>query len=145
MLQFHSCAIAYLCIMSYIVIKILNETRPMWYYVLAASLFVLSQLAWFLLSRVICKVRRFHQFHHSSYLRHTLSLGLKCESRRFVFGDPPRNRSCWCAISRLEEYYRRYVGRILDRDQRLLHDRSVMGDPRSLFATKLCLIRTIAN
>jgi hypothetical protein len=41
--------------MSYIVLKILNERRPMLYYVLAAALFVLSQLAWFLLSRVICK------------------------------------------------------------------------------------------
>lgn len=49
------CAIAYLAIMSYIVIRVLNETRPMWYYILAATLFVLSQLAWFLLSRVICK------------------------------------------------------------------------------------------
>ena len=42
--------------MSYIVLQVLNETRPLWYYVLAATLFVLSQLAWFLLSRVICKV-----------------------------------------------------------------------------------------
>ncbi|KAF8167210.1 chitin synthase III catalytic subunit [Crassisporium funariophilum] len=49
------CAIAYLAIMSYIVLHVLNETRPMWYYILAGCLFVLSQLAWFLLSRVICK------------------------------------------------------------------------------------------
>jgi len=48
-------ALLYFVIMAYIVLKILNETRPMWYYVLAATLFVLSQLAWFLLSRVICK------------------------------------------------------------------------------------------
>jgi len=48
-------ALAYLVIMSYIVLHVLNETRPMWYYILAACLFVLSQLAWFLLSRVICK------------------------------------------------------------------------------------------
>lgn len=80
MLQFHSCALAYLVIMSYIVLRILNETRPMWYYILAASLFILSQLAWFLLSRVICKVSRFHQFHHSSHLHRTLSLGFRCES-----------------------------------------------------------------
>ena len=46
----------YFIIMSYIVLKILNETRPMWYYILAAALFILSQLAWFLLSRVVCKV-----------------------------------------------------------------------------------------
>jgi len=49
------CAIAYLGIMTYIVVRVLNETRPMWYYVLAASLFILSQLALFLLSRVMCK------------------------------------------------------------------------------------------
>jgi len=49
------CAIAYLVIMAYIVLHVLNETRPMWYYVLSACLFVLSQLAWFLLGRVICK------------------------------------------------------------------------------------------
>ncbi|KDR85909.1 hypothetical protein GALMADRAFT_52946 [Galerina marginata CBS 339.88] len=49
------CAILYLGIMSYIVLHVLNETRPMWYYILAACLFVLSQLAWFLLGRVICK------------------------------------------------------------------------------------------
>ncbi|KAF9562104.1 hypothetical protein CPC08DRAFT_706988 [Agrocybe pediades] len=50
-----ACAILYLCIMSYIVLHVLNETRPMWFYILAACLFVLSQLAWFLLGRVICK------------------------------------------------------------------------------------------
>ncbi|KAF8174957.1 chitin synthase III catalytic subunit [Pholiota molesta] len=49
------CAVAYLLIMTYIVLRVLNETRPMWYYILAATLFVLSQLAGFLLSRVICK------------------------------------------------------------------------------------------
>ncbi|CAA7264959.1 unnamed protein product [Cyclocybe aegerita] len=49
------CALAYLGLMSYIVLRVLNETRPMWYYILAAGLFVLSQLAWFLLSRVICR------------------------------------------------------------------------------------------
>jgi len=48
-------AFLYLVIMSYVVLRVLNETRPMWYYVLATALFILSQLAWFLLSRVICK------------------------------------------------------------------------------------------
>ena len=51
------CAVAYFIIMAYIVLHMLNETRPMWYYVLAACLFILSQLAWFLLGKVICKVR----------------------------------------------------------------------------------------
>jgi len=48
-------AFLYLVIMSYIVLGILKETRPMWYYTLATALFALSQLAWFLLGRVICK------------------------------------------------------------------------------------------
>jgi hypothetical protein len=49
------CAVLYLAIMTYIVMHVLNETKPMWYYILAGCLFVLSQLAWFLLGRVICK------------------------------------------------------------------------------------------
>ena len=43
--------------MTYVVLGMLNELRPMWYYGLAAVLFVLSQLDFFLLSRVICNVR----------------------------------------------------------------------------------------
>ena len=43
--------------MAYVVLGMLNELRPMWYYVLAAILFVLSQLDYFLLSKVICRVR----------------------------------------------------------------------------------------
>ncbi|KAH7870170.1 chitin synthase III catalytic subunit-domain-containing protein [Lentinula edodes] len=49
-------AILYFGIMTYIVLAVLNETRPMWYYILSAGLFVLSQLAWFLLGKVICEV-----------------------------------------------------------------------------------------
>ena len=44
--------------MVYIVVRVLNETKPMWYYILAACLFILSQLSWFLLGRVICKVEK---------------------------------------------------------------------------------------
>ncbi|CAK5267517.1 unnamed protein product [Mycena citricolor] len=47
--------IIYFIIMTYIVLAVLNELRPMWFYVLSAVLFVLSQLAFFLLSKVICK------------------------------------------------------------------------------------------
>jgi len=47
--------IIYLVIMSYIVLQVLNEIRPLWYYILSAALFVLAQLAWFLLGKVICK------------------------------------------------------------------------------------------
>ncbi|KAH9948055.1 chitin synthase III catalytic subunit [Amylocystis lapponica] len=48
-------AILYFCLMLYVVLGILNEVRPIWYYILAAVLFVLSQLDYFLLSKVICK------------------------------------------------------------------------------------------
>lgn len=50
-------ALIYLATMTYIVLAVLNEFRPMWFYLLAAVLFVLSQLDWFLLSNVICRVR----------------------------------------------------------------------------------------
>lgn len=52
-----SAALIYFFVMLYIVLGILNEVRPVWYYILAAVLFVLSQLDFFLLSKVICKVR----------------------------------------------------------------------------------------
>lgn len=42
--------------MAFIVLHVLNETRPMWYFLLSAALFVLAQLAWFLLGKVICNV-----------------------------------------------------------------------------------------
>ncbi|KAF5312579.1 hypothetical protein D9619_002465 [Psilocybe cf. subviscida] len=48
------CAIIYFLIMTYIVLRVLNETRPMWYYILSAALFVLAQLAWLLLGKTIC-------------------------------------------------------------------------------------------
>lgn len=44
--------------MLYVVLGMLNEVRPVWYFVLAMVLFVLSQLDYFLLNKVICKVRR---------------------------------------------------------------------------------------
>lgn len=43
--------------MTYIVLGILRERRPMLYYLGSAICFVLSQLAWFLLGKVICRVR----------------------------------------------------------------------------------------
>ncbi|EIW74498.1 hypothetical protein CONPUDRAFT_85925 [Coniophora puteana RWD-64-598 SS2] len=48
-------ALLYFGIMIYIVLGILNEVRPVWLYVLSAILFVLSQLAYYLLSKVICR------------------------------------------------------------------------------------------
>ncbi|KDQ49990.1 hypothetical protein JAAARDRAFT_200331 [Jaapia argillacea MUCL 33604] len=48
-------ALLYFIIMIWIVVGVLNEVRPMWYFILAAILFVLSQLDFFLLNKVICK------------------------------------------------------------------------------------------
>lgn len=47
-------ALLYFFLMLYIVLGILNELRPVWYYILAGVLFVLSQLDYFLLNKVIC-------------------------------------------------------------------------------------------
>ena len=43
--------------MAIIVLHILKEGRPVWFYVLASAAFVISQVIWFLAGRVICKVR----------------------------------------------------------------------------------------
>ncbi|KAH7912748.1 chitin synthase III catalytic subunit [Hygrophoropsis aurantiaca] len=48
-------ALLYFGIMLYIVLGVLNEVRPVWYYLLSGILFILSQLAYFLLSKVICR------------------------------------------------------------------------------------------
>jgi len=47
-------ALVYFVLMTYVVLGMLREVRPIWFYVLAAVLFVLSQLDYFLLSKVIC-------------------------------------------------------------------------------------------
>jgi len=48
-------AVLFFALMTYIVLAILNEVRPMWFYILSGVLFVLSQLDYFLLNKVICK------------------------------------------------------------------------------------------
>ncbi|KZP12262.1 hypothetical protein FIBSPDRAFT_898358 [Athelia psychrophila] len=48
----------YFILIAYIVLGVLNEVRPMWFYVLSGVLFVLSQLDYFLLNKVICKAWR---------------------------------------------------------------------------------------
>lgn len=53
---FNSAALLYFLVMLWIVLGILNEIRPVWYYILAAILFILSQLDYFLLNKVICEV-----------------------------------------------------------------------------------------
>lgn len=50
-----SAALLFFVIMTWIVLIILREVRPMWFYILAATLFVLSQLDFFLLNKV-CSV-----------------------------------------------------------------------------------------
>ena len=42
--------------MVYIVVGVLEEVRPLWYFVFSAVLFILSQLDYFLLSKVICQM-----------------------------------------------------------------------------------------
>jgi len=48
-------ALLFFLFMAYIVLAMLREVRPMWFYIIAAVLFVLSQLDYFLLNKVICK------------------------------------------------------------------------------------------
>ncbi len=54
MSPFHSAAFLYFILMVWIVARILREMRPLVYYFLAGILFILAQLAYFLLSRTIC-------------------------------------------------------------------------------------------
>jgi len=49
-----SAAFLYFVLMMWIVVKRLREQRPLVYYMLAGILFILAQLAYFLLSRTIC-------------------------------------------------------------------------------------------
>ena len=99
-----SCAFAYLAIMAFVVLRILNETKPMWYYSLAAALFIISQLAWFLLGRVLCNVCC--SFSSPSFIHLSLS-ELKSESRRFNYRYRLRNSFCRRLVLCLEEHNRR--------------------------------------
>ena len=102
-------ALAYLITMAYIVLKILNERRPMFYYSLSASLFILGQLAWFLLGRVICKVCLL--LSTSGFTSFVLS-GIIIEGRRFFhrycLGDCSSGRPFPC----VEKYHRRYASSV---------------------------------
>jgi hypothetical protein len=48
------CLVAFFGLMTYIVLAMLQERRPMIYYTIAAIIFALSQLAWLLLGKVLC-------------------------------------------------------------------------------------------
>jgi hypothetical protein len=43
--------------MTFVIVRGLNQFRPMWYFVLSFTLFLLGQLAYFLLGKLICDVR----------------------------------------------------------------------------------------
>jgi len=63
--------------MIYIVLGVLNEVRPIWFYVLAAVLFALSQLDFFLLSKVICNAVNPHKL-DGSFLATILETAAVC-------------------------------------------------------------------
>ncbi|KAG6815363.1 hypothetical protein H0H87_002593, partial [Tephrocybe sp. NHM501043] len=48
------CVVLYIALMTYIVLVVLHVHHPMVFYALSTLLFVLSQLAWFLLGQVLC-------------------------------------------------------------------------------------------
>jgi hypothetical protein len=94
--------------MLYIVLGVLNEVRPLWFYVLAAVLFVLSQLDYFLLSKVICKVRVF--FTCKIWARtdgyFTLTGSNVAQNRRIICCYHSGDCSGWRTVSRVEKHYR---------------------------------------
>ena len=49
-----SATLLYFTLMVWVVARVLHEMRPLVYYILAAILFILAQLAYFLISRPIC-------------------------------------------------------------------------------------------
>lgn len=53
-----SAALLYFILMIWVVVAVLREMRPLIYYALAGLLFVLAQLAYFLLSRPLCSVSK---------------------------------------------------------------------------------------
>ncbi|KAG7092368.1 hypothetical protein E1B28_008727 [Marasmius oreades] len=77
-------AILYFLLITYIVLAVLREVKPMLYYAMAAALFVLSQLAWFLLGRVMCSVSR-----SGCALICYVLVSISYPSKRFVPSVPP--------------------------------------------------------
>ena len=107
-----SAALLYFCLMLYIVLGMLNEFRPVWYYILAAVLFVLSQLDYFLLNKVICNVRLFislSPLFRETYIRDGHAGRNTAQTGRLLRGDGIRN-SCRRRVALgVEEYHRRRV------------------------------------
>ncbi|KAG5651577.1 hypothetical protein H0H81_008160 [Sphagnurus paluster] len=107
--------VAYVGIMAHIVLNVLNERRPMLFYALAGMLFLLSQLAWFLLGRVLCTVRVF------------------AKDRRIVPGDRAGDGGGRRVVPRLEEYNGRYASFLVP-----FHD--VLSSSTCSFARSLALL-----
>ncbi|KAH9016087.1 chitin synthase III catalytic subunit-domain-containing protein [Lactarius hengduanensis] len=84
-------ALVYFILMGWIVAAVLREMRPLIYYGLAGLLFILAQLAFFLLSRPICN-------------------GTNAKIDGSFIATVLDNRDCRCALSRLAEYHRRLLG-----------------------------------
>jgi hypothetical protein len=104
--SWHSAVVLYFGIMTYIVLAVLNEVRPMWYYVLSAVFFVLGQLAYFLLGKIICKVPPLSALSVSG-LNLRFITGFKGKGRwlvyRYASGDSLSDRT----LSSLEKHHRR--------------------------------------
>ena len=98
--------------MVYVVLGMLNEVRPVWYFVLAMVIFVLSQLDYFLLNKVICKVRA-PRFSCCDYARigscSRAAAGNIGESGRVVRSDDPRDGRSGRALPRMAKHHRRFV------------------------------------
>lgn len=108
-----SAAIIYFVTMVYVVLGMLNEVRPVWYFVLAMVIFVLSQLDFFLLNKVICKVRasRFSSYLSIRWHAHArpATPGNIGESGRIVRSDDPRDGRGGRALPRMAKHHRRFV------------------------------------
>ena len=83
--------------MLYVILGVLQEVKPVWYYILAAVLFVLSQLDFFLLSRIICKVSRFSPFSIRSGTLHATPVPIIARWFHIVLFDRDR----WSVFTRL--------------------------------------------
>lgn len=56
LIRLFSAAIIFFILMTYVVLRVLRISRPMYWYTYVAFLFVLSQLVWILLGKVLCEV-----------------------------------------------------------------------------------------
>lgn len=120
-----SAALLYFVLMAYIVLGVLRERRPMLYYLGAAACFVLSQLAWYLLGKVICKV---------CILSPSQGFFLNClpeytrENRWILYCNNSRNRGGGSYIFGMEKHHRRCVLPRIDTERKDADDFSDTWD-----------------